>query len=47
MFCGTMLLNVCMRVCVCVAAGLRILDISSIPKDPSGKGIKEVAYFDG
>lgn len=27
-------------------AGLRILDVSSVPKDPSGKGIKEVAYFD-
>ncbi|KAF8545091.1 hypothetical protein BDD12DRAFT_915108 [Trichophaea hybrida] len=28
------------------AAGLRILDISSIPEDPSGGGIEEVAYFD-
>ena len=27
-------------------AGLRILDVSSIPSDPTGKGIKEIAYFD-
>ncbi|KAI0844860.1 hypothetical protein F5Y00DRAFT_273538 [Daldinia vernicosa] len=26
--------------------GLHILDISSIPSDPTGKGVKEVAYFD-
>lgn len=28
-------------------AGLRILDVSSIPSDPTGKGVKEVAFFDG
>lgn len=28
-------------------AGLRILDVSSVPADPTGAGIKEVAYFDG
>ncbi|KAF5523867.1 hypothetical protein CGCA056_v004397 [Colletotrichum aenigma] len=27
-------------------AGLRILDISSIRKDPTAKGVKEIAYFD-
>lgn len=27
-------------------AGLRILDISSIKRDPTGKGVKEVGYFD-
>ncbi|PSN71312.1 hypothetical protein BS50DRAFT_518295 [Corynespora cassiicola Philippines] len=27
-------------------AGLRILDVSSIPRDPSGKSVKEIAYFD-
>ncbi|KAF2105453.1 hypothetical protein BDV96DRAFT_509329 [Lophiotrema nucula] len=27
-------------------AGLRILDVSTIPKDPSGKSVKEIAYFD-
>ncbi|KIY62498.1 hypothetical protein CYLTODRAFT_383512 [Cylindrobasidium torrendii FP15055 ss-10] len=26
--------------------GLRILDVSSIPQDPTGKGIKELAFFD-
>lgn len=26
--------------------GLRILDISSIPQDPTGAGVKEVAFFD-
>ncbi|RPB00709.1 hypothetical protein L873DRAFT_1834993 [Choiromyces venosus 120613-1] len=26
--------------------GLWILDVSSIPKDPSGKGVKEVGFFD-
>jgi choice-of-anchor B domain-containing protein len=26
--------------------GLRILDVSSIPEDPTGKGVKEVAFFD-
>jgi choice-of-anchor B domain-containing protein len=26
--------------------GFRILDVSSIPQDPTGKGVKEVAYFD-
>ncbi|KAK6949946.1 hypothetical protein Daesc_008269 [Daldinia eschscholtzii] len=26
--------------------GLHILDISSIPSDPTGKGVSEVAYFD-
>ncbi|KAK4244296.1 hypothetical protein C7999DRAFT_17432 [Corynascus novoguineensis] len=26
--------------------GLSILDLRSVPSDPSGKGIKEVAYFD-
>ncbi|CCX16302.1 hypothetical protein FPQ18DRAFT_316951 [Pyronema domesticum] len=28
------------------AAGLRILDISSIPQDPTGKGVKEIGFFD-
>lgn len=27
-------------------AGLRVLDVSSIPEDPSGKGVEEIAYFD-
>ncbi|KAI3391414.1 hypothetical protein diail_7365 [Diaporthe ilicicola] len=27
-------------------AGLRVLDVSSVPRDPTGKGIKEVAFFD-
>ncbi|KAI5789775.1 hypothetical protein DFH27DRAFT_572062 [Peziza echinospora] len=27
-------------------AGLRILDLSSVKKDPTGKGIKEVGFFD-
>jgi choice-of-anchor B domain-containing protein len=27
-------------------AGISILDISSIPGDPSGKGVKEVGWFD-
>ncbi|KAF2703631.1 hypothetical protein K504DRAFT_463356 [Pleomassaria siparia CBS 279.74] len=27
-------------------AGLRILDVSSIPSQPTGKGVKEIAYFD-
>lgn len=27
-------------------AGLRILDVSSIPRDPTGKKVKEIAYFD-
>lgn len=27
-------------------AGLRVLDVSSVPSDPTGKGIKEVAFFD-
>ena len=27
-------------------AGLRVLDVSSIPADPTGKGVKEVAFFD-
>ncbi|CCX10161.1 hypothetical protein FPQ18DRAFT_314688 [Pyronema domesticum] len=27
-------------------AGLRIWDVSSIPRDPTGKGVEEVAYFD-
>ncbi|KAM3420199.1 hypothetical protein BST61_g3490 [Cercospora zeina] len=27
-------------------AGLRVLDVSSIPRDPSGKGVREVAFFD-
>ncbi|KAJ0124584.1 hypothetical protein J7T55_005923 [Diaporthe amygdali] len=27
-------------------AGLRVLDVSSVPQDPTGKGIKEVAFFD-
>ncbi|KAM7212689.1 hypothetical protein V8F06_011940 [Rhypophila decipiens] len=28
------------------ALGISILDLRSVPKDPTGKGIKEVAYFD-
>jgi choice-of-anchor B domain-containing protein len=27
-------------------AGLRIYDVSSIPKDPSGKSVKELGFFD-
>ncbi|RPB11436.1 hypothetical protein P167DRAFT_524214 [Morchella conica CCBAS932] len=27
-------------------AGLRILDVSSIPEDPTGAGVKEVGFFD-
>ena len=27
-------------------AGLRVLDVRSIPQDPTGAGVKEVAYFD-
>lgn len=27
-------------------AGLRVLDVSSVPSDPTGKGVKEVAFFD-
>jgi len=27
-------------------AGLRVLDVRSIPSDPTGKGVKEVAFFD-
>jgi hypothetical protein len=27
-------------------AGLRIFDVSSIPSDPTGAGVKEVAFFD-
>ena len=27
-------------------AGLRIFDVSSIPEDPTGKGVEEVAFFD-
>lgn len=27
-------------------AGISILDISSIPSDPTGKGVKEVGWFD-
>ncbi|KAK5655166.1 hypothetical protein OQA88_6065 [Cercophora sp. LCS_1] len=27
-------------------SGLRIIDVTSIPSDPTGKGIKEVGYFD-
>jgi len=28
-------------------AGLRVLDVSSVPADPTGKSIQEVAFFDG
>lgn len=28
-------------------AGLRILDVSSVRRDPSGKGVREVGFFDG
>jgi choice-of-anchor B domain-containing protein len=28
------------------ASGFRILDISSIPRDPTGKSVKEVGFFD-
>ncbi|PIA92844.1 hypothetical protein CB0940_04698 [Cercospora beticola] len=27
-------------------AGLRVLDVSSIPRDPSGKSVREIAFFD-
>jgi choice-of-anchor B domain-containing protein len=27
-------------------AGLRVLDVSSIPSEPSGSGVTEIAYFD-
>lgn len=27
-------------------AGLRILDVSGIPRDPTGGNVKEIAYFD-
>jgi choice-of-anchor B domain-containing protein len=27
-------------------SGFRVLDVSSIPRDPTGKGVKEVAFFD-
>lgn len=27
-------------------AGLRVIDVSSVPKDPTGKLVKEVAFFD-
>jgi hypothetical protein len=27
-------------------AGLRILDVSSIPSDPTGAGVKEIGFFD-
>ncbi|KAF1975412.1 hypothetical protein BU23DRAFT_458349 [Bimuria novae-zelandiae CBS 107.79] len=27
-------------------AGLRVLDVSSIPRDPTGKSVKEIAFFD-
>lgn len=27
-------------------AGLRILDVSSIPKEPTGKNVEEIAFFD-
>ena len=26
--------------------GFRILDVSSIPTDPTGKGVKEIGFFD-
>jgi hypothetical protein len=29
-----------------LTTGLRVLDVSSIPSDPSGKSVKEIAYFD-
>lgn len=28
------------------ASGLRIVDVSSVAEDPTGKGFKEVAFFD-
>jgi hypothetical protein len=28
-------------------AGLRVLDVSSIPRDPTGAGVKEIGFFDG
>ncbi|TFK65919.1 hypothetical protein BDN72DRAFT_871698 [Pluteus cervinus] len=28
------------------AAGLRVLDVSSIPSDPTGNGVKEIGFFD-
>lgn len=27
-------------------SGLRVLDVKSIPQDPTGKGVKEVGFFD-
>lgn len=27
-------------------AGLRILDVSTIPEDDTGKGVEEIAFFD-
>jgi len=27
-------------------SGFRVLDVSSIPSDPTGKGVKEMAFFD-
>jgi len=27
-------------------AGLRIIDVSSLPRDPTGAGVKEVGFFD-
>ena len=27
-------------------SGLRVVDIRSIPQDPTGKGVKEIAFFD-
>ena len=27
-------------------AGLRVLDVSSVPSDPTGKGVEEIAFFD-
>lgn len=27
-------------------SGLRVVDVRSIPQDPSGKGVKEVGFFD-
>lgn len=29
------------------AAGLRVLDISSIPSNPTGSGVREIGFFDG
>jgi choice-of-anchor B domain-containing protein len=28
------------------ASGLRVLDVSSLPADPTGKGVKELGFFD-